>query len=111
MKNEKLIDIIIPAYKAQDSIERTIASIVIQSMKDNIKVTIVNDCDVNDYKKIISRYSDLIDIREIRLDKNGGPGVARQYGIDNTDLPYFTCIDADDTFAGPFAIELLYKNC
>lgn len=110
MEKEKLIDIIIPAYKAQESIERTIASIVIQSMKDQVKVTIVNDCDSKDYSKIIKRYSDLIDIREIKLDKNGGPGVARQYGIDNTNLPYFTCIDADDTFAGAFAIELLYKN-
>jgi glycosyltransferase involved in cell wall biosynthesis len=110
MSNKKLIDVIIPAYKAQESIERTIASIAIQSIKNQLKVTIVNDCDGKDYKKVIERYSDLIDIREIKLDKNGGPGVARQYGIDNTDLPYFTCIDADDTFAGPFALEILYKN-
>lgn len=110
MSNEKLIDIIIPAYKAQESIERTIASIAIQSIKNQLKVTIVNDCDGKGYEKVINRYSDLIDIREIKLDKNGGPGVARQYGIDNTDLPYFTCIDADDTFAGPFALEILYKH-
>lgn len=109
-KEEKLIDVIIPAYKAQESIERTIASIAIQSMKDNIKVTIVNDCDGKDYGKVIKRYSDILDIQEIKLSKNGGPGVARQYGIDNTNLPYFTCIDADDTLAGAFSLELLYKN-
>jgi len=107
---DKKIDVIIPAYNAQKSIERTIASIAIQSMKDELKVTIVNDCDGKDYSKVINRYKDLLDIREIRLDNNGGPGVARQYGIDNTDLPYFTCIDADDTFSGAFSIELLYKN-
>ena len=107
---DKKIDIIIPAYKAQESIEKTIASIAIQSMKDEVIVTIVNDCDNNDYSKVINRYSDLLDIREIRLEENGGPGVARQYGIDNTNCPYFTCIDADDTFAGAFAIEVLYKN-
>ena len=110
MDNKKIIDIIIPAYKAQESIERTIASIAIQSIKDNVKVTIVNDCDGVGYNKVIKRYSDLLDIREIRLDVNGGPGVARQYGIDNTELPYFTCIDADDTFSGAFALEVLYKN-
>ena len=107
---DKKIDVIIPAYNAQKSIERTIASIAIQSMKDELKITIVNDCDGKDYSKVINRYKDLLDIREIRLDNNGGPGVARQYGIDNTDLPYFTCIDADDTFSGAFSIELLYKN-
>lgn len=110
MNKEKIIDVIIPAYNAQDSIERTIASIVIQSIKDKIKVTIVNDCDGKDYSKVIKRYSDLIDIQEIKLSKNGGPGVARQYGIDNTYLPYFTCIDADDSFSGAFALEILYDN-
>ena len=110
MNNEKIIDVIIPAYKAQESIERTMASIAIQSIKDQIKITIVNDCDKNDYSKVISRYSDILDITEIKLSKNGGPGVARQYGIDNTSCRYFTCIDADDTFAGAFAIEVLYKN-
>jgi glycosyltransferase involved in cell wall biosynthesis len=110
MNKEKLIDVIIPAYKAQESIERTVASLAIQSIKDKIKVTIVNDCDSQDYSKVIKRYSDLIDIQEIKLNKNGGPGVARQYGIDNTNLPYFTCIDADDTLSGAFSLELLYKN-
>lgn len=109
-KNEKLIDVIIPAYKAQESIERTIASIAIQSIRDNLIITIVNDCDGGNYEKVVKRYSDILDIKEIKLSKNGGPGVARQYGIDNTSLPFFTCIDADDTFSGAFAIELLYKN-
>ena len=107
---KQVIDIIIPAYKAQHSIERTLASIVIQSIKDKCKVTIVNDADGIGYQKQIDRYKDLISIREISLKKNGGPGVARQYGIDNTDLPYFTCIDADDTFASAFALEILLTN-
>lgn len=106
----KLIDVIIPAYNAQESIERTIASIAVQSIKDNLIVTIVNDCDGKNYEKVIKRYLDILDIKEIKLNKNGGPGVARQYGIDNTSLPYFTCIDADDTFSGAFSLELLYKN-
>lgn len=110
MDKNTLIDIIIPAYKAQESIERTVGSIAIQSMKDSIKVTIVNDCDSKNYDKVIKRYSDILDIQEIKLNKNGGPGVARQYGIDNTSAPFFTCIDADDTFAGAFAIEILYRN-
>lgn len=109
-KNNYLIDIIIPAYKAQESIERTLASIVIQSIKDKCKVTIVNDADDIGYEKQVNRYKDLLSICEIKLDKNGGPGVARQYGINNTDLPYFTCIDADDTFASAFALEILLTN-
>ena len=79
-------------------------------MREQIKVTIVNDADTEGYDKVINRYKDILDIREIRLNKNGGPGVARQYGIDNTNLPFFTCIDADDTFSGAFAVEVLYRK-
>lgn len=109
-KNTKKLDIIIPAYKAQESIERTLASIIIQSVIDEVKVTIVNDADTNDYSKIINRYKDLVDIQEIKLLKNGGPGVARQFGIDSTDCPFFTCIDADDTFAGAFSLAVLLNQ-
>lgn len=41
----KKVDVIIPAYKAQNTIERTLASIVMQSIVDKLTVTIVNDCD------------------------------------------------------------------
>lgn len=103
----KKIDVIIPAYKAQESIIKTISSCACQSIIDQIIVTIVNDADEIGYEKIVNNFKDYLEIREIKLDKNGGPGVARQFGIDNTSCPYFTCIDADDTFAGAFSLELL----
>jgi len=106
----KKIDIIIPAYKAQNTILRTLSSIAIQSVLKDITVTIVNDADGIGYQKFVDMFKDFMDIREITLEKNGGPGVARQYGIDNTTSPYFTCIDADDTFAGAFALEILMKG-
>lgn len=104
------IDIIIPAFKAQNTIEKTLASIVMQTIADKLTVTIVNDSDEIGYKKFVKQFSEYIDIKEINLKVNGGPGVARQYGIDNTVLPYFTCIDADDTFSGAFSLELLLKS-
>lgn len=108
-ENKKL-DIIIPAFKAQNTIEKTLASIIIQSIADKLTVTIVNDCDGIGYKKFVDQFQEFIDIKEITLKENGGPGVARQYGIDSTTSPYFTCIDADDTFAGAFALEILLKG-
>jgi len=105
----KKIDIIIPAYKAQDTIIKTLGSIIMQTIKDDIKVTICNDADDTGYKDIVDYFSKYLDIKEIILPKNGGPGVARQYGIDNTSLPYITFIDADDTFQGPYALELLFE--
>ena len=107
--DDKLVDIIIPAYNAHNTIYKCLASILEQTTLDNIKVTIVNDGG-NSYKDIINMFKNYIDISEITLEENKGPGCARQYGIDNTSLPYFTCIDADDTFAGPYSIQILLKK-
>lgn len=106
----KKIDVIIPAYNAQNTIDRAVASVVIQNIVDDVKITIVNDCDGKDYQSVIDRFKDLVEICEIKMTKNGGPGVARQFGIDNTSCPYFTCMDADDTFAGAFSLAILLKD-
>lgn len=106
-KNEK-IDIIIPAYKAQETILKTLSSIACQSIIDDLNVVIVNDCCPNgDYSRFVEMFSPFMSITEIKMPENGGPGLARQFGIDNTENQYFTCIDADDTFAGAFALETL----
>lgn len=106
-KNNK-IDVIIPAYKAQETIIRTLSSIACQSILEDVEVTIVNDCCPNgNYEKFVKMFSPYMKIREIKMEQNGGPGLARQYGIDNTENQYFTCIDADDTFAGTLALEEL----
>lgn len=100
------IDIIIPAYKAQRTILRTVASIATQTILSDLTVTIVNDDPGGEsYHQIVKMYKPYMDIREIKMKKNGGPGQARQYGIDKTSNPYFTCIDADDTFMGTLALE------
>ena len=103
------IDIIIPAYKAQKTIIRTLASIATQTIVDKLDVTIVNDAD-GDYKEAVATFGKFFNLREIKLEKNSGPGVARQYGIDNTKNEFFTCIDADDTFASAIALETMLNG-
>ena len=113
MKNYKngKIDIIIPAYNAQGTILRTISSIACQSIVDDLNVVIVNDCCPNgDYSEFVKMFEPFMSIQEIKMQENGGPGLARQFGIDHTENQYFTCIDADDTFAGAFALETMKKG-
>jgi glycosyltransferase involved in cell wall biosynthesis len=105
---EKEIDLIIPAYKAHKTIFKTLCSIAEQSCSDKIKVTIVNDCcPQGNYKKIINIFKNNLDIQEIKMPKNGGPGAARQFGIDHTELPYVIFMDADDCLMGPYAVTQL----
>ena len=103
-----MIDVIIPAFKAQKTILRTLSSIAAQTILDDVEVTIVNDCCPNgDYQEFVKMFQPYFPLREVRLDENGGPGVARQKGIDETHGKYFTCIDADDTFSSAIALETL----
>ena len=104
------IDVIIPAYKAQNTILRTLSSIAEQEILEDLEVTIVNDADGIGYKEFVDMFSPYMKIKEITMEKNGGPGDARQYGIDNTSNPIMTFIDADDTFSGRFALKVLRLN-
>jgi Glycosyltransferases involved in cell wall biogenesis len=107
MKDGK-IDIIIPAYKAHKTIIKTLSSISMQTIIDKLSVTIVNDnCPNGDYSEFVKMFKPYMDIKEVKLEKNGGAGVARQNGIDNTDHEFFTCIDADDTFASAISLETM----
>jgi len=103
----KKIDILIPAYHAHDTIGRTLSSIAMQSMVNDLNVVICNDEGHDNYDEFVASFAPFMSIKEIYVPKNGGCGVARQYGIDHTDAPFFTCIDADDTFASTFALEML----
>ena len=110
MKTKK-IDIIIPAYNVPDKILfRCLSSIACQDIVDDLVVTIVDDCSpVENYVEIAKRFESLLEIQILKLEENGGPGVARQAGIDNTENPYMTFIDADDTFDGAFALSTLRR--
>lgn len=106
--NKGQIDIIIPAYKAQSTIIRTVSSIAIQTVVDKVHVIIVNDCCPNgNYNTVVNMFKNYLDIKEIKLEENSGPGVARQRGIEAGNSEFFTCIDADDTFANTLSLEAL----
>jgi glycosyltransferase involved in cell wall biosynthesis len=93
-----MLDVIIPAYNAHKTIGAAIESIVGQTYKDKIKITIVNDCSEKDYSEFIEKYKSVIDIQEIKLENNSGPGVARRVGQEKTSNPYLTFIDSDDVY-------------
>lgn len=104
------IDVIVPCYKAHEKLPRLMGSIISQDIVEDLKVTLVNDGDENDYKEIVKQFSPFVDIQEIKLKKNSGPGTARRFGYENTNNPLVTWIDADDTFSGAFALKLLRQE-
>lgn len=102
------IDVIIPAYKAHGTIIRCLSSVACQTIIGDVSVTIVNDCcPEGDYSEAVRMFSPVMDVREIRMPENGGPGLARQYGIDNTEGEFITFIDADDALYKVTSLETL----
>ena len=84
-----MIDIIIPAYNAHETINKTIDSILTQTYQD-WNITIVNDGG-KPYN-----INNIDSLTELRYDENKGPGYARNYGIEHTNCEYIMFIDSDD---------------
>ena len=105
-----MLDIIIPAYNSHKTINQTLLSICLQTIKDKIKVYIVNDCSTKDYQKQIEDFKDVLNIKELKLSKNSGPGVARQYGIDHSHSEYIMFMDSDDIFYNCFSAEKIFDK-
>lgn len=106
---ENTVNVIIPAYNAIDTLSVAIASCAIQSMVDEIWVTIVDDCSSEPYDDIVESFRPFFGDRIllIRNEKNLGPGPARNVGIDRCECTYFTCLDADDAFYSPSSLAIM----
>ena len=108
-KDAKDITVVIPAYKADKTIKKTLDSIDIQTISDKVEVIIACDNPGDDYTTIINHFPNL-EIKQIKCEKNVGPGLARQHGLDKASTHWVTFIDADDMFASPFALESLVRG-
>ena len=106
--DKKVIDLVVPLYKAKHTLMRLLASVTMQSMRKNVTIYLVQDADGEDYSQLLSIFSQMLDIKIIVLNNNTGPGKARRIGMKEGTSKYITCMDADDTFQNPFALQELY---
>lgn len=105
---EKEIAIIIPVYNGELFIQKILLSIDLQTIKNKCKIIIINDGDQCKYN-ILSQFNEL-DICFFKLEKNLGPGEARNKGIEiavQEEIPYIVFADQDDEFYGQYALEFL----
>ena len=107
----KTITIAVPTYKAKSTLPTLLASVLTQSLVNDVSIILANDWpeDNNSYDFLKSLYPTL-DITILPCDKNTGPGLARQRALDACKTDWITFIDADDVFINPFALEYLYNN-
>lgn len=68
------VSVIIPAYNAHKTLPRCLASIMIQSIVEDLEVIVVDDCSTDGgYEKEISIFQPFMNIREITLEKKWRP--------------------------------------
>lgn len=91
-----MLDIITPIYNS-NYLSYLLQSIASSKYIQKINVILVNDGDNCDYSTIINSFN-ILNINYLSYQKNHGPGIARQYGVDNSASPFITFIDSDDIF-------------
>ena len=113
MPKEKipLVSVVIPMFNAARFIERTLASLLKQTLK-NFEVIIVNDGSTDNSVELIENFAPRliqagIKIYIVDLPQNTGlPGLVRNVGIDCANGKYIAFMDSDDLFM-PTALEEL----
>lgn len=104
--NKCLISVIIPLYNKQDSILRTVKSVLLQSYS-NIEIIIIDDGSTDGSLNVVKSINDKR-IRIITKD-NGGVSSARNLGVKKSKGKWILFLDADD-FLYPMAIEKLLNT-
>ena len=106
------ISIIIPVFKAKNTIKLAIDSILSQKYNDKkpkIEIIICID-DQDRYENIVNKKNQDIKINLISTKKIGsGPGNARNHGILKSSGKYICFLDADDKYSNNY-VEEMYKH-
>ena len=96
MKEDDLVSIIVPVQNSEKFIKDTIKTVQEQTY-NNWELILVNDCSVDNSKKIIEKEIKKDKrIKLINLKENSGAAIARNTGIDNAKGKYIAFLDADD---------------
>lgn len=93
---EPLVSIITPVYNAQEYLEETILS-VLQQTYSNWELLLIDDCSTDKSYEIIKKYQNQDKrIRYLKNEKNSGPAVTRNRGIESSNGEYIAFLDSDD---------------
>lgn len=103
------VSIIIPVYKANDTIVDCLDSVIAQSL-DDLEVLLVDDHgkdgSIDTAQKHLAFYNGPIRFRFLETESYGSPGVTRNLGIQAASGEYIAFLDSDDTLDPTFCKKL-----
>lgn len=101
------ISVIIPVYNNEKYLKECLDSVCTQTLAD-IEVICINDGSTDSSLDILNEYSK--DGRVVVIDqKNQGPSIARNMGLDIAKGEYIAFLDADDIYIGNDSLEMMYN--
>lgn len=89
------VSIIVPIYNTEKYLKRCINSILSQSFKD-FELLLIDDGSTDGSLQIIKEYEEYDKRVRIFSNKNQGPALTRNFGIDMAKSDYLMFIDSDD---------------
>ena len=103
------VSVIIPVYQPGETIKKCLKSLQNQTISE-IELIFVDDCGNDGSLQFIRDEAEKdLRIQIIKNEKNYGPGVSRNKGIEAARGQYLTFVDADD-FVSKDYLELLYNK-
>lgn len=102
MQSKCDVTVVIPCYNSETTIERAIKSVASQTLLPK-EIIIVDDCSSNIDSQVVleaikDSYTNLLDIKIIYAEKNGGAGTARNLGCNEARCEYIAFLDSDDVW-------------
>lgn len=85
--------VIIPVYNRPDEVEELLESLTMQKNGD-FEIVIVEDGSAEKCDSIVERYRSKLDL-SYHFKENGGPAMARNYGMEKAKYDYFIFFDSD----------------
>ena len=105
--------IIIPVFNRPDEVDELLQSLTEQTVKD-FEVVIVEDGSKTPCKDVVEKYADSLHLIYY-YKENGGPGPARNYGVERANGDYVLILDSDcvlpPTYLEAIEMELNSNPC
>ena len=108
MAGSPKVSVIIPVYNAEKYLRQCLDSIIEQTLKE-VEIICVDDGSTDGSVHILKEYSVGDPRIKVFLQKNQGAGPARNAAMEAASGEFIAFMDADDYYAGPNALEALYR--
>ena len=102
--NYPSVAVVVPCWNEENTVDGTVESLLaLDYPKDKLQIIVVDDGSTDNTWNHILKYQGHPQVKVLHKE-NGGKHTAVNYGIENTDTDFVSCLDAD-SFVAPDALK------